>query len=110
MIATYVRNRLWAEKVEPVTGTWVLTIGNDSVSEISIQMDDESMHMNNADGTLFKKGEEVYLVELKANADATVTASNGNHEVLFQAYVRNGFVEGMDLKVAEMDDWDLSLQ
>lgn len=110
VIATYVRNRLWAEKVEPVTGTWVLTIGNDSVSEISIQMDDESMHMNNADGTLFKKGEEVYLVELKANADATVTASNGNHEVLFQAYVRNGFVEGMDLKVAEMDDWDLSLQ
>lgn len=56
VIASYVRNRLWAEKKEPITGTWVLTIGNDDISEISMQMKNESLHMNNADGSLFKKG------------------------------------------------------
>ena len=56
VIASYVRNRLWAEKKESITGTWVLTIGNDDISEISMQMENESLHMNNADGSLFKKG------------------------------------------------------
>lgn len=110
VIASYVRNRLWAEKKEPITGTWVLTIGNDDISEISMQMENESLHMNNADGSLFKKGEQLSLIELAADADATVSARNRNHEVIFQAYVRNGFVEGMDMKIAEMDDWDLTLQ
>ena len=75
-----------------------------------MQMENESLHMNNADGSLFKKGEQLSLIELAADADATVSAQNRNHEVLFQAYVRNGFVEGMDMKIAEMDDWDLTLQ
>lgn len=110
VIATYARNRLWAEKIEPVTGTWVLTIGNGSVSEIAIQMENESLYMNNANESLFKKGEHVSLSELPADADATVSARNRDHEVLFQAYVKDGLVEGMDLKVAEMDDWDLRLE
>lgn len=58
----------------------------------------------------FTKGEQLSLIELAEDADATVSARNRNHEVLFQAYVRNGFVEGMDMKIAEMDDWDLTLQ
>ena len=52
VIATYARNRLWAEKIEPVTGTWVLTIGNGSVSEIAIQMENESLYKNNANESL----------------------------------------------------------
>ena len=59
---------------------------------------------------LLKKGEHVSLSELPADADATVYARNRDHEVLFQAYVKDGLVEGMDLKVAEMDDWDLRLE
>ncbi|MGM9942187.1 MAG: M56 family metallopeptidase [Bulleidia sp.] len=109
VIAAYIRDRLWAEKKEPIDGTWKLTIGNENVCEIAIQMEKETLCVKSANGTCFGKGEQVALTDLAGDVEASIAALDSNREILWKAYVRNGMVEGMDMKISEADDWHLEL-
>lgn len=108
-IATYVRDRLWAQKKESIKGTWTLTIGNDSVYEVVIQMENETLCVKNADGNSFTKGEQVALTDLDPDVEGSIAANDRNQETLWKAYIRNGMVEGMDMRIEEVDDWNLVL-
>ena len=65
---------------------YYLLIGADGVKEIQISLPDSGGGVINADGSLFKKGEKVYLEHLQGVADLrglSIAALGGNGEVLY---------------------------
>ena len=65
---------------------YYLLIGADGVNEIQLSLPDSSGGVGNADGSLFQKGEKVYLEPLIGLADLrglSITALGENGEVLY---------------------------
>jgi len=86
--------RYWAEPKEissnAPAGKFYLTIGAEGVKRIKLSMPDSSGGCENADGSLFKKGERIWLENLDGYRDLrglTITALGVNGEVLWTASI-----------------------
>ncbi len=87
-----------------------LTIGSEGVKCIALSMPNASGGCENADGSLFKKGERIWLDNLDGYADLrglTITALGGNGEIIWTASVpdeeeNKGFTHLVN------DDWEIT--
>ena len=87
-----------------------LTIGAEGVKSIELSMPNSSGGCENADGSLFKKGERVWLENLDGYRDLrglTITALGENGEVIWTASVpdtndNNGFTHLVN------NDWEIT--
>ena len=89
---------------------YYLTIGAEGVKSIELTMPNSSGGCENADGSLFKKGERIWLENLDGYADLrglTITALGENGESIWTASVpnedeNNGFTHLVN------DDWEIT--
>ena len=89
---------------------YYLTIGAEGVKSIEFTMPNSSGGCENADGSLFKKGERIWLENLDGYADLrglTITALGENGESIWTASVpnedeNNGFTHLVN------DDWEIT--
>ena len=87
-----------------------LTIGSEGVKCIALSMPNASGGCENADGSLFKKGERIWLDNLDGYADLrglTITALGENGEIIWTASVpdeeeNKGFTHLVN------DDWEIT--
>ena len=87
-----------------------LTIGAEGVERIALSMPNASGGCENADGSLFKKGERIWLDNLDGYADLrglTITALGENGEIIWTASVpdeeeNKGFTHLVN------DDWEIT--
>ena len=87
-----------------------LTIGAEGVKHIALSMPNASGGCENADGSLFKKGERIWLENLDGYADLrglTITALGENGEIIWTASVpdeeeNKGFTHLVN------DDWEIT--
>lgn len=87
-----------------------LTIGAEGVKHIALSMPNASGGCENADGSLFKKGERIWLDNLDGYADLrglTITALGENGEIIWTASVpdeeeNKGFTHLVN------DDWEIT--
>ena len=87
-----------------------LTIGAEGVERIALSMPNASGGFENADGSLLKKGERIWLENLDGYSDLcglTITALGENGEIIWTASVpdeeeNNGFTHLVN------DDWELT--
>lgn len=86
--------RYWAEPKGVISNTpadeFYLTIGADGVKSIELSMPNSSGGCENADGSLFKKGERIWLENLDGYSDLcglTITALGVNGEVIWTASI-----------------------
>ena len=87
-----------------------LTIGAEGVERIALSMPNASGGFENADGSLLKKGERIWLENLDGYSDLcglTITALGGNGEIIWTASVpdeeeNKGFTHLVN------DDWEIT--
>lgn len=92
------------------TNKFYLTIGAEGVKSIELSMPNSSGGCENADGSLFKKGERIWLENLDGYSDLrglTITALDENGEVIWTAGVpitegNEGFTRLVN------DDWEIT--
>ena len=87
-----------------------LTIGSESVKSIKLSMPNSSGGFENADGSLLKKGERIWLENLDGYTDLrglTITALGENGEIIWTASIpdeeeKKGFTHLVN------DDWEIT--
>lgn len=87
-----------------------LTIGSEGVKSIKLSMPNSSGGFENADGSLLKKGERIWLENLDGYTDLrglTITALGGNGEIIWTASIpdeeeNKGFTHLVN------DDWEIT--
>ena len=87
-----------------------LTIGAEGVKHIALSMPNASGGCENADGSLFKKGERIWLDNLDGYADLrglTITALGENGEIIWTASVPDG-EENKGFTHLVNDDWEIT--
>ena len=106
--------RYWAEPKGISSNTpadkFYLTIGAEGVKSIKLSMPNSSGGCENADGSLFKKGERIWLENLDGYSDLrglTITALGVNGEVIWTAGIpitegNEGFTHLVN------DDWEIT--
>ena len=86
---------------------YYLTIGAEGVKSIELSMPHSSGGCENADGSLFKKGERVWLENLDGYSDLrglTITALGKNGEIIWTASIPNT-AENNGFTHLTQDDW-----
>lgn len=87
-----------------------LTIGAEGVKSIELSMPNSSGGCENADGSLFKKGERIWLENLDGYADlrgVTITALSENGEIIWSASIPDG-EENEGFTHLKNDDWEIT--
>ena len=87
-----------------------LTIGSEGVKCIALSMPNASGGCENADGSLFKKGERIWLDNLDGYADLrglTITALGENGEIIWTASVPDE-EENIGFTHLVNDDWEIT--
>lgn len=87
-----------------------LTIGAEGVKSIELSMPNSSGGFENADGSLLKKGERIWLENLDGYADLrglTITALGENGEIIWTASVPDG-EENKGFTHLVNDDWEIT--
>ena len=87
-----------------------LTIGSEGVKCIALSMSNASGGCENADGSLFKKGERIWLDNLDGYADLrglTITALGENGEIIWTASVPDE-EENKGFTYLVNDDWEIT--
>lgn len=87
-----------------------LTIGAEGVKSIELSMPHSSGGCENADGSLFKKGERIWLDNLDGYADLrglTITALSENGEIIWSASIPDG-EENQGFTHLKNDDWEIT--
>ena len=96
--------------IEDELSKFYLTIGAEGVKSIELTMPNASGGCENADGSLFKKGERIWLENLDGYTDLrglTITALGENGEIIWTASVpdeeeNKGFTHLVN------DDWEIT--
>lgn len=89
------------------SGGFYLTIGEEGVKRIAFSMSDSSGGFENADGSLLKKGERIWLENMDGRSDLrglTITAYGENGEIIWTAAVPDK-AENRGLTYFAHDDW-----
>ena len=105
-----VRQKIQFPSIEDELSKFYLTIGSEGVKSIELTMPSSSGGCENADGSLFKKGERIWLDNLDGYADLrglTITALGENGEIIWTASVpdeeeNKGFTHLVN------DDWEIT--
>lgn len=87
-----------------------LTIGAEGVKSIELSMPNSSGGCENADGSLFKKGERIRLEHLDGYNDlrgVTITALDENGEIVWTASIPDG-EENKGFTHLKNDDWEIT--
>ena len=104
------RQKIQFPSIEDEFSKFYLTIGAEGVKSIELTMPNASGGCENADGSLFKKGERIWLENLDGYADLrglTITALGENGEIVWTASIPNedknqGFTHLVN------DDWEIT--
>ena len=97
-------------KVVEETDKFYLTIGAEGVKSIELSMPHSSGGCENADGSLFKKGERIWLENLDGYSDLrglTITALGEDGEIIWTASVPDG-EENKGFTHLVIDDWKIT--
>ena len=89
---------------------YYLTIGAEGVKSIELSMPNSSGGCENADGSLFKKGERIWLENLDGYNDlrgVTITALDENGEIIWTASIPVG-EENEGFTHLKNDDWEIT--
>ena len=90
---------------------YYLLIGADGVQEIQISLPDSGGGVVNADGSFFKKGEEVYLAQLQNVTDlrgVSITALGKNGEIIYALSIPEGASDAEIINIVGSDGWLLA--
>ena len=104
------RQKIQFPSIEDELSKFYLTIGAEGVKSIELTMPNASGGCENADGSLFKKGERIWLENLDGYSDLcglTITALGENDEIIWTASVpdeeeNKGFTHLVN------DDWEIT--
>ena len=104
------RQKIQFPSIEDELSKFYLTIGAEGVKSIELTMPNASGGCENADGSLFKKGERIWLENLDGYSDLcglTITALGENGEIIWTASVpdeeeNKGFTHLVN------DDWEIT--
>lgn len=104
------RQKMQFPSIEDELSKFYLTIGAEGVKSIKLTMPNASGGCENADGSLFKKGERIWLENLDGYTDLrglTITALGENDEIIWTASVpdeeeNKGFIHLVN------DDWEIT--
>ena len=104
------RQKIQFPSIEDELSKFYLTIGAEGVKSIKLTMPNASGGCENADGSLFKKGERIWLENLDGYSDLcglTITALGENGEIIWTASVpdeeeNKGFTHLVN------DDWEIT--
>ena len=104
------RQKMQFPSIEDELSKFYLTIGAEGVKSIELTMPNASGGCENADGSLFKKGERIWLENLDGYSDLcglTITALGENDEIIWTASVpdeeeNKGFTHLVN------DDWEIT--
>ena len=89
---------------------YYLTIGADGVKSIELSMPNSSGGFENADGSLLKKGERIWLENLDGYSDLrglTITALGENNEIIWTASIPDG-EENKGFTHLVNDEWEIT--
>ena len=89
---------------------YYLTIGADGVKSIELSMPNSSGGFENADGSLLKKGERIWLENLDGYSDLrglTITALGENGEIIWTTSIPDG-EENKGFTHLVNDDWEIT--
>ena len=104
------RQKIQFPSIEDELSKFYLTIGAEGVKSIELTMPSSSGGCENADGSLFKKGERIWLENLDGYSDLcglTITALGENGEIIWTASIpdeeeNKGFTHLVN------DDWEIT--
>ena len=104
------RQKIQFPSIEDELSKFYLTIGSEGVKSIELTMPSSSGGCENADGSLFKKGERIWLENLDGYSDLcglTITALGENGEIIWTASIpdeeeNKGFTHLVN------DDWEIT--
>ena len=104
------RQKIQFPSIEDELSKFYLTIGTEGVKSIELTMPNASGGCESADGSLFKKGERIWLENLDGYSDLcglTITALGENDEIIWTASVpdeeeNKGFTHLVN------DDWEIT--
>lgn len=104
------RQKIQFPSIEDELSKFYLTIGAEGVKSIELTMPNASGGCENADGSLFKKGERIWLENLDGYRDLcglTITALGENDEIIWTASVP-GEEENKGFTHLVKDDWEIT--
>ena len=90
---------------------YYLLIGADGVQEIQVSLPGSSGGVVNADGSFFKKGEEVYLAQLQNITDlrgVSITALGKNGEIIYALSIPEDASDAEIINIVGGDGWLLA--
>ena len=103
-------NRIFGVTQDLEFDNFYLTIGTEGVKSIEVTMPNSSGGCENADGSLFKKGDRIWLECLDGYNDlrgVSITALSENGEIIWTASIPN--TEGnIGFTHLRNDDWDIT--
>lgn len=104
------RQKIQFPSIENELSKFYLTIGAEGVKSIELTMPNASGGCENADGSLFKKGERIWLENLDGYRDLcglTITALGENGEIIWTASVPDE-EENKGFTHLVKDDWEIT--
>ena len=104
------RQKIQFPSIENELSKFYLTIGAEGVKSIELTMPNTSGGCENADGSLFKKGERIWLENLDGYSDLcglTITALGENDEIIWTASVPDE-EENKGFTHLVKDDWEIT--
>ena len=104
------RQKIQFPSIEDELSKFYLTIGAEGVKSIKLTMPNASGGCENADGSLFKKGERIWLENLDGYRDLcglTITALGENGEIIWTASVPDE-EENKGFTHLVKDDWEIT--
>ena len=104
------RQEIQFPSIEDALSKFYLTIGAEGVKSIKLSMLNSSGGFENADGSLLKKGERIWLENLDGYTDLrglTITALGENGEIIWTASIPNED-ENQGFTHLVKDDWEIT--
>lgn len=104
------RQKIQFPSIEDELSKFYLTIGAEGVKSIELTMPNASGGCESADGSLFKKGERIWLENLDGYSDLcglTITALGENDEIIWTASVPDA-EENKGFTHLVKDDWEIT--
>ena len=104
------RQEIQFPSTENEPNQFYLTIGAEGVKSIELSMPHSSGGFENADGSLLKKGERIWLENLDGHSDlrgVTITALAENGEIIWTASIPDG-EENKGFTHLVNDDWEIT--
>ena len=104
------RQKIQFPSIEDELSKFYLTIGAEAVKSIELTMPNASGECENADGSLFKKGERIWLENLDGYSDLcglTITALGENDEIIWTASVPDE-EENKGFTHLVKDNWEIT--